>query len=76
MESTMICPVPAMLVKFWRICRYMYDLCVIANDFTILSSFFGLYGEMTRSKHRPGYEMYPVFQFCAAMKCFRKIQLH
>lgn len=67
MESTMICPDPAMLIKFWRMCRYMYDICVVANDFTILSLFFGHYGEMTRSKFRPGSETYPVFHICAAL---------
>ncbi|KAH7379783.1 hypothetical protein BKA64DRAFT_686345 [Cadophora sp. MPI-SDFR-AT-0126] len=67
MESTMICPDPAMLVKFWRMCRYMYDLCEVANDFTILSWFLGHYGEMTRSKLRPGCGTYPVFQICAAL---------
>lgn len=67
MESTMTSPDPSMLVKFWRICRYLHDLCVVAKDFTILKCFFWHYGSMTMAKQRSGSEPFPVVWICDAL---------
>jgi hypothetical protein len=67
METTMAVPYPSMLVKFWRMCRYIYDLCLIAKDFRILGLFFSHYGEMTMATRRPGVDVYPVVRICAAL---------
>jgi hypothetical protein len=67
METTMAAPDPSMLVKFWRMCRYIYDLCLIAKDFRILGLFFSHYGEMTMATRCPGVDVYPVVRICAAL---------
>ncbi|PMD36752.1 hypothetical protein L207DRAFT_636699 [Hyaloscypha variabilis F] len=67
MECTMKSPDPSMLVKFWRICRYIYDLCIVANDFQTLSSFFWRYGEMAMAKLPRGTNPYPVARVCTAL---------
>ncbi len=67
METIMATPDPSMLVKFWRMCRYIYDLCLIAKDFRILGLFFSHYGEITMATRRPGVDVYPVVRICAAM---------
>lgn len=63
----MATPDPSMLVKFWRMSRYIYDLCIVANDFTSLRLFFWQYGQITMAKLTLDYDPYPVVRICMAL---------